>query len=127
MLATHANHRLQLGFFLIPSYFLIFIYFTILFYKFVMFASYCAQSSTKELFMPTENTSLKNIPPTGDYNTINEMVIRKINTYQRSFLIVAGSLLALLVLISFLAQVVVSIYNHLHMRLPKVQWHLQII
>ena len=50
--------------------------------------------------MPTENTSLKNITQAGDSNTTNEMVIRKINTYQRSFLIVAGSLLALLVLIA---------------------------
>merc|ERR1712238_260249 len=36
----------------------------------------------------------------GDSNTTNEMVIRKINNYQRTFLIVAGSLLALLVLIA---------------------------
>merc|ERR1712238_383450 len=36
----------------------------------------------------------------GDSNTTNEIVIGKINTYQRSFLIVAGSLLALLVLIA---------------------------
>ena len=50
--------------------------------------------------MPTENTSLKNTTPAGDSNTTNEMVIGKINTYQRTFLIVAGSLLALLVLIT---------------------------
>mmetsp|Transcript_36478 Transcript_36478/g.41293 ORF Transcript_36478/g.41293 Transcript_36478/m.41293 type:complete len:123 (+) Transcript_36478:60-428(+) len=50
--------------------------------------------------MPTENTSLKNTTPAGDSNTTNEMVIGKINTYQRTFLIVAGSLLALLVLIA---------------------------
>jgi len=50
--------------------------------------------------MPTENTSLKNTTPVGDSNTTNEMVIGKINTYQRTFLIVAGSLLALLVLIA---------------------------
>jgi len=50
--------------------------------------------------MTTENTSLKNTTPAGDSNTTNEMVIGKINTYQRTFLIVAGSLLALLVLIA---------------------------
>ena len=50
--------------------------------------------------MPTENTSLKNTTPTGDSNTINRMVIGKSNTYQRTFLIVAGSLLAVLVLIA---------------------------
>jgi len=50
--------------------------------------------------MSTENTSLKNTTPTGDSNTTNEMVMGKINNYQRTFLIVAGSLLALLVLIA---------------------------
>jgi len=50
--------------------------------------------------MPTENTSLKNITPAEDCNTTNEMVVGKINTYQRTFLIVAGSLLALLVMIA---------------------------
>ena len=50
--------------------------------------------------MATENTSLKNTTPAGDSNTTNEMVIGKINTYQRTFLIVAGSLLALLVVIA---------------------------
>jgi len=49
--------------------------------------------------MPTENTSLKNITPAGDSNTTNEMVIGKSNTYQRTFLIVACSLLACNVLI----------------------------
>ena len=65
-----------------------------------MYASYCAQLSTKYLNMPTENTSLKNTTPAGDFNTTNDMVIGKINTYQRTFIIVAGSLLALLVLIT---------------------------
>merc|ERR1712194_569809 len=41
-----------------------------------------------------------NTTPTGDSNTTNEMVMGKINNYQRTFLIVAGSLLALLVLIA---------------------------
>jgi len=50
--------------------------------------------------MPTENTSLKNVTPTEDSNTSNEMDIGKSNTYQRTFLIVAGSLLALLVVIA---------------------------
>ena len=50
--------------------------------------------------MPTENTSLKNVTPAGDSNTTHEMVIGKSNTYQRPLLIVAGSLLALLVLIA---------------------------
>merc|ERR1712161_169747 len=50
--------------------------------------------------MPTENTFLKNTTPAGDSNTTKKMVIGKINNYQRSFLIVAGSLLALLVLIA---------------------------
>jgi len=50
--------------------------------------------------MPTENTSLKNTTPAGDSNTTNEIVIMKINTYQRSFLIVAGSLLASLAVIA---------------------------
>jgi len=43
---------------------------------------------------------LKNATPAGDSNTTNEMVIGKINTYQRTFLIVAGSLLSLIVLIA---------------------------
>jgi len=50
--------------------------------------------------MPTENTSLKNTAPAGDSNTTNEIFTGKINTYQQTFLIVAGSLLALLVLIA---------------------------
>jgi len=50
--------------------------------------------------MLTENTSLKNTTPAGDSNTSTEMVIGKINTYQRTFLIVTGSLLALLVVIA---------------------------
>jgi len=50
--------------------------------------------------MPTENTSLKNTTPAGVSTTTIEMAIGKINKYQRSFLIVAGSLLALLVLIA---------------------------
>jgi len=50
--------------------------------------------------MATENTSLKNTTPAGDSNTTNEMVVGKVNTYQRSFLIVAGSFLALLVVIA---------------------------
>jgi len=50
--------------------------------------------------MSTENTSLKNTTPTGDSNTTNEMVMGKITNYQRTFLIVAGSLLALLVWIA---------------------------
>ena len=50
--------------------------------------------------MSNENASLKNTTPAGDSNTTNEMVIGKINTYQRTLLIVAGSLLALLGLIA---------------------------
>jgi len=50
--------------------------------------------------MSTEHTFLKNTTLAGDSNTTNEMVIGKINTYQRTFLIVAGSLLALLVLVA---------------------------
>jgi len=50
--------------------------------------------------MATENTSLKDTTPAGDSNTSTEMVIGKINTYQRTFLIVAGSILALLVVIA---------------------------
>jgi len=50
--------------------------------------------------MPTEKTSFQNTTPAGDSSTTNEMVIGKINTYQRTFLIVAGSLLTLLVLIA---------------------------
>ena len=50
--------------------------------------------------MSTENTSLKNTTPGGDSTTFNELVIGKINTYQRPLMIVAGSLLALLVLIA---------------------------
>jgi len=49
--------------------------------------------------MPTENTSLKITAPAGDSTTTNDMVNGKITTYQHTFLIVAGSLLALLVLI----------------------------
>jgi len=50
--------------------------------------------------MPNESTSLKNVTLAGDSTTTNEMAIGKSNTYQRTFLIVAGSLLALLVLIA---------------------------
>ena len=50
--------------------------------------------------MSTENTSLKNTTPGGDSTTFNELVIGKINTYQRPLMIVAGSLLALLVLVA---------------------------
>jgi len=47
--------------------------------------------------MPTENTSLNNVFPAVESNTTDDLVIRKSNTNQRSFLIVAGSLLVLLV------------------------------
>ena len=50
--------------------------------------------------MLTENTSLKISAPDGNSTTTSEMVMGKSNTYQRTFLIVAGSLLALLVLIA---------------------------
>ena len=50
--------------------------------------------------MPTKNTSLNNVSPAVEFNITNEMVIGKSNTYQRTFLIVAGSLLTLLVLIT---------------------------
>merc|ERR1712238_579273 len=50
--------------------------------------------------MGTEHTSLKNTTPVGDSNTTDDMVVGKSKIYQRSFLIVAGSLLALLVLIA---------------------------
>eukprot|EP00751_Fragilariopsis_kerguelensis_P006248 CAMPEP_0170780366 /NCGR_PEP_ID=MMETSP0733-20121128/13549_1 /TAXON_ID=186038 /ORGANISM="Fragilariopsis kerguelensis, Strain L26-C5" /LENGTH=130 /DNA_ID=CAMNT_0011124177 /DNA_START=70 /DNA_END=462 /DNA_ORIENTATION=- len=50
--------------------------------------------------MPTEITSLMNTTPAGDRNTSTEVVIEKTNTYQRTFLIAAGSLLAFLVLIA---------------------------
>jgi len=74
--------------------------FLILYYKYLVYTPFYAQAATKQLIMSTENTSLKNITPIGDSNTTNEMVIGKINTYQRTFLIVAGSLLALLVWIA---------------------------
>ena len=47
-----------------------------------------------------QNTSLENTTPAGDSNTTNEMIVRKINTYQHTFWIVASSLLALLVLLT---------------------------
>ena len=50
--------------------------------------------------MLNEHTSLKNTTPAGDSNTLNEVVIGKINTYQRQFLIVAGSLLVYSALIA---------------------------
>ena len=50
--------------------------------------------------MLTENTSLKISAPDGNSTTTSEMVMGKSNTYQRTFLIVAGSLLALLVLVA---------------------------
>ena len=50
--------------------------------------------------MPTQNTTLKNVTLAGDSYTTNGMVIGESNTYQRTFLILAGSLLALLVLIA---------------------------
>jgi len=58
------------------------------------------QSTTKQLIMSNENTSLKIVTSAGDSNTTHEIVIGKSNTYQRPLLIVAGSLLALLVLIA---------------------------
>ena len=54
----------------------------------------------QELIMPTENTSLKTTTPAGDSNTTNEMIIGNSNTYQRTFMIIAGSLLSLFVLIA---------------------------
>ena len=42
---------------------------------------------------------MKNTTPAGDSNTTNVMIVGKSNTYQRTFLIVAGSLLAYNVLI----------------------------
>ena len=51
--------------------------------------------------MPTENTSMKTTTLDGDSNTTNEIVVGKINTYQCTFLIVAGSLLALRIRIAF--------------------------
>jgi len=50
--------------------------------------------------MSTENTTLKNVIPAGASNATNEMVVGKSNTNQRSLLIVAGSVLALLVWIA---------------------------
>jgi len=48
--------------------------------------------------MPTEITKLKNTTPAGDYDSTDELIIGKNNIYQLRFLVVAGSLLALLVL-----------------------------
>ena len=76
----------------------------ILFYKYVVYIPFCTQATTRQLIMPTENTSLKNVTPAGDSNTTDGTVIRKSNTYQRPFLIVAGSLLAVLVLIAVTGQ-----------------------
>jgi len=50
--------------------------------------------------MSTESTHLKKIPPAGDSNTTNELVIGKGNIYQRSFLIMTSSLLVLLALVA---------------------------
>jgi len=50
--------------------------------------------------MPNENTSLKIVNQDGDSNTTHDMVIGKNNAYHRPLLIVAGSLLAVLVLIA---------------------------
>ena len=52
--------------------------------------------------MNTETYQKKKETTTGDFNSkkTEEMNMGKINTYQRTFLIVAGSLLALLVLIT---------------------------
>ena len=50
--------------------------------------------------MSIENTSLNNFTPAGNYNTTHGMITTKNNTYQRTFMIVAGSLLALLELIA---------------------------
>ena len=49
--------------------------------------------------MSNENTSLKNVTPVGDSNANYEMSVGKSITYQRTFLILAGSLLALFVLV----------------------------
>jgi len=50
--------------------------------------------------MSTESTHLKKIPPAGDSNTTDELVIGKGNIYQRSFLIMTSSLLVLLALVA---------------------------
>ena len=51
--------------------------------------------------MPTEHTHFKNATQAGDSNSTDAtVVIGKGSTYQRSLLIVAGSLLTLLVLIT---------------------------
>ena len=68
-----------------------------------MYISYCFavhNNNNNKIIMPTGNTCLKNITLAGDSETTNEMVVLKINIYQRTFLIVARSLLALLVLIA---------------------------
>ena len=50
--------------------------------------------------MPNENTALKIVTPVGYFNTTDEIVVMNGNTYQHQFLIIAGSLLASLVLIA---------------------------
>jgi len=50
--------------------------------------------------MPTENTSLKNITPTGDFNSTDKLNIGKSSIYRHPFFIVAASLLAWLVLVA---------------------------
>mmetsp|Transcript_42815 Transcript_42815/g.48594 ORF Transcript_42815/g.48594 Transcript_42815/m.48594 type:complete len:128 (+) Transcript_42815:75-458(+) len=55
--------------------------------------------------MFTENTYLKNVTPAEMSNTSVEMDIEKSNTYQRSSLIVAGSLLALFVWIAIAGKI----------------------
>ena len=65
-----------------------------------MYCIYCAQSTTKQLIMPTENTSLKNVTPARDSNSTAELVIGKSSIYQHLFFIVAGSLLTALFLVA---------------------------
>ena len=50
--------------------------------------------------MSTENTSLKIVSQAVDSNISDDMVVGENSTYQRQFVIVAGSLLTLLVLLA---------------------------
>ena len=57
----------------------------------IVYTPNCTQSTTTQLIMPHENTSLKNVVPAGGFNTSDKMFVGLTNSYQRSFLLLLVS------------------------------------
>lgn len=75
--------------------------FLILSYKNFLYTHFFQTTTTTKLIILDKNTSLKNITRAGDYDTTNEMIMWKSNTYEHPVLIVAVYLLAMIVLVAF--------------------------